>query len=342
MPVRPASDSVRSVPSASMRTSSAASNISAIRRIRSPSASQSRSTASKMNSSYSANVMPASSASACVGHSPITHGISSAIVRSAERREHLLERRLALLRQVGAFVRVLRAVDRDHAVDRLPDVPLDRRRLAEDARAAPRGRTARRPARTAAAGSGTRLSARSARPPPRSAAGRDGCRERRPASRVGRPSDRSTSSRAYSSIRGSRRNNGVSTPAGRPPTTGLSYYSSVRRKSSTSSAGSVSMRVEPRAPSATDTFATVAMSGASTTLTKSNSPERRPLVEHLAPELGDVLVHLAEALRIRLEGLYALLRQRRQEDEERHPARTLLHARPGRRREAHHRRRAAG
>ena len=81
-PVRPASESVRSVPSASMRTSSAASNSSAIRRIRSPSASQSSSTASKMNSSYSSSVMPASSASACVGHSPITHGISSDIVRS--------------------------------------------------------------------------------------------------------------------------------------------------------------------------------------------------------------------------------------------------------------------
>src|SRR6516165_367529 len=32
------------------------------------------------------------------------------------------------------------------------------------------------------------------------------------------------------------------------------------------------MRVDPRAPSETDTFATVAMSGASTTFTKSNSP----------------------------------------------------------------------
>src|SRR5581483_3631645 len=55
-------------------------------------------------------------------------------------------------------------------------------------------------------------------------------------------------------------------------TTVLLGYSSVRRKSSISSAGRVSMRVEPRAPSATDTRATAAMSGASTTFTKSNSP----------------------------------------------------------------------
>src|SRR6185312_9252527 len=49
-------------------------------------------------------------------------------------------------------------------------------------------------------------------------------------------------------------------------------YSSVPRNSSISSAGSVSMWVEPRALSETDTLATAAMSGASTTLTKSNSP----------------------------------------------------------------------
>src|SRR6185437_8295838 len=47
---------------------------------------------------------------------------------------------------------------------------------------------------------------------------------------------------------------------------------SVRRNASISSAGSVSIRVDPRAPRATDTFAIVSMSGASTTLTKSNSP----------------------------------------------------------------------
>src|SRR3954469_16284754 len=49
-------------------------------------------------------------------------------------------------------------------------------------------------------------------------------------------------------------------------------YSRVRRNSSMSSAGSVSILVDPRAPSPTETFATVAMSGASTTFTKSNSP----------------------------------------------------------------------
>src|SRR6478672_6041053 len=49
-------------------------------------------------------------------------------------------------------------------------------------------------------------------------------------------------------------------------------YSRVRRNSSISSAGSVSIFVEPRAPRPTDTFATVAISGASTTFTKSNLP----------------------------------------------------------------------
>lgn len=39
-----------------------------------------------------------------------------------------------------------------------------------------------------------------------------------------------------------------------------------------SSAGSVSILVDPRAPSAIDTLTTVSVSGASTTLTKSNSP----------------------------------------------------------------------
>src|SRR5439155_25159762 len=46
--------------------------------------------------------------------------------------------------------------------------------------------------------------------------------------------------------------------------------------------------------------------------------ERRPLVEHLGTELLDVLIHLAEAFRVRLERLHALLAQRRAEDEDRH------------------------
>src|SRR3954462_1042085 len=71
--------------------------------------------------------------------------------------------------------------------------------------------------------------------------------------------------------------------------------------------------------------------------------ERRPLVEDPAAELLDVVVHLAEALRIRLEGLDPLLRQRREEDEDRHAGRTLLpRVRAGRDRRARRRRRATG
>ncbi len=80
-PDRPASETVSSVPAPEIRTSSASSKTSAMRRIRSPSASQSRSTASKMNSSYCPIVMPASCAPAAVGYSAITHGTSIAIVR---------------------------------------------------------------------------------------------------------------------------------------------------------------------------------------------------------------------------------------------------------------------
>ena len=90
------------------------------------------------------------------------------------------------------------------------------------------------------------------------------------------------------------------------------------RKSSISSAGSVSIFVEPRAPSATETLATVAMSGASTTLTKSNSPSVAHWCSTLQPSSSTSLFTCAQALRVRLEGLDALLRQRREEDEDRH------------------------
>ncbi len=81
-PNRPASESVRSVPVPTTRTSSAPSNTSAIARMRSPSASQSSSTASKMNCSSSKSVMPASCAVAATGYSAITHGADIDIVRS--------------------------------------------------------------------------------------------------------------------------------------------------------------------------------------------------------------------------------------------------------------------
>src|SRR4051794_23256703 len=46
--------------------------------------------------------------------------------------------------------------------------------------------------------------------------------------------------------------------------------------------------------------------------------ECRPLVHHPGAELRHVLVHLAQALRVRLERLHALLAQRREEDEHGH------------------------
>src|SRR5437588_8395358 len=69
--------------------------------------------------------------------------------------------------------------------------------------------------------------------------------------------------------------------------------------------------------------------------------ERRPLVQDAAAELLDVLVHLAKPLRVRLERRDALLRERREQDEQRH-ALSLLRARPGRGRGARRPGRAAG
>ncbi len=71
-----------------------------------------------------------------------------------------------------------------------------------------------------------------------------------------------------------------------------SSYSSVRRKSSISSAGSVSICVEPRAASATETFATRRDVGRLDDVHEVELAERRPLVQDLAAELLDVLVHL--------------------------------------------------
>src|SRR5215213_8539252 len=85
-PVRPASDSVRSVPSATILTSSAASKTSAIRRIFAASASQSSSTAPHRNSVYSSSVIPASCAVAGTGYSATTHGAAIDMVRSRSGR----------------------------------------------------------------------------------------------------------------------------------------------------------------------------------------------------------------------------------------------------------------
>ena len=74
--------------------------------------------------------------------------------------------------------------------------------------------------------------------------------------------------------RGRRRARRGDDPARRPQPLSrrTAPQASVPRNSSISSAGNVSIRVEPRDPSATETLAMVATSGASTMLTKSNSP----------------------------------------------------------------------
>ena len=75
-----------SVSTPTMRTSSAASKRSAMRCIRSPSASQSRRHAPKRKSANAAVVIPASCASAGVGYMHATHLISSFRIRGSTGR----------------------------------------------------------------------------------------------------------------------------------------------------------------------------------------------------------------------------------------------------------------
>ena len=60
------------------------------------------------------------------------------------------------------------------------------------------------------------------------------------------------------------------------------------------------------------------MSGASTTLTKSNSPSVAHWCSTLRAELLDVAVHLSQPLRVRLQRLHALLREPREQDVDGH------------------------
>ena len=78
---RPSTESTRSVPAATSRTSVAWSMRSAIRRIRSPSRSQSSRQAPYRNSSNCRSVIPASCARASVGNWHTTHGTDIARVR---------------------------------------------------------------------------------------------------------------------------------------------------------------------------------------------------------------------------------------------------------------------
>ena len=187
-----------------MRTSSASSKTSAIPRMRSASASQSRSTASKMNSS--------------------TRQRHPGLLRERRRRptrrsptgsrapscaggaaQHLLGRE-PLLRELGALVRVLGRPDRDHPVDLLPD-PLDRGRFAQDLERRLTGeRAADLLERSCSIGYAPRRAICSITA---SISGRAaGCRGSQTCQPGWTSSDRSTSSLAYSSIRGSRRNRG--------------------------------------------------------------------------------------------------------------------------------------
>ena len=89
-------------------------------------------------------------------------------------------------------------------------------------------------------------------------------------------------------------------------------------KSSIGIALSVSYLPVPREPSSSDTRAIVFSSGASITLTKSNSPERRPLRLDGRAELLDLAVDLADPAGVVLDRLHALGGQRRQHDVGRH------------------------
>src|SRR3954468_4354186 len=147
-------------------------------------------------------------------------------------------------------------------------------------------------------------------------------------------SDRSTSSRAYSSVRGSRRNMGF-LPGGRASDNWTLVLLERAEKVFDVERG---QRLDARRPTCAECDRHLRHGGdvgGFDDVDEVELAEGRPLVQDFAAELGDVLVHLAEALRIRLEGLYALLCQRRQKNVERHPARTLLHERPGRHREGH-------
>ena len=108
------------------------------------------------------------------------------------------------------------------------------------------------------------------------------------------------------------------------PGSSASSYSRLLSRSSTGIRGSDSSFALPRAPSATETFAIVRSSGASTMFTKSYSPSAAHWWSDLRTHLLDVAVDLTKPLRVRVQRLDSLLGQRREHQVRRHLAPSSL------------------
>ncbi len=106
-----------------------------------------------------------------------------------------------------------------------------------------------------------------------------------------------------------------------------------------SSAGSVSIRTDPLAASRQRRAGDGLDVGRLDDVHEVELAQRRPLVQDLDAELLDVAIDLKQPLRVGLQGLHALLGQRREKDVGRHCA--SLPWQPGRRRGARRRGRAA-
>ena len=305
-PLRPASESVRSVPGPTMRTSSAASKTSAILRIRSPSASQSSSTASKMNCSYSASVIPASCAPAMhrvLGDHPRHRHRHRAAPASACSPPAAPPRRSSESSEPSRDV--LGRPDRDERVDLLPDAPLQRRRHAQQLE--------RRLARERAADLLERELQRSDRRRRRaicsitaSTSGRASGVARTKHLPAGLDADRALDEQARVLVDPWVAHDREVLPVAERAATTVRFgggYSSVRRNSSISSAG---QRLDPRRAAGAERDRDLRDRRDVRRLDDVHEvelAERRPLVQHAAAELLDVLVDLAQPLRVRLERL---------------------------------------
>ena len=203
-PARPASESVRSVSAPTIRTVSVPSNRSAIARIRASlgvPVEQHRVEDELLELVERHPGLLGRRGRRVFGDHPRHRHRHRPL---AQRRRHLLRGRLPLVREIGPFVRVLRRPDRDQGVDLAPDPLLQRRRPPQDLDAAPPGRTGRRSARTTSCRIGY-APRRATCSITASTSGRASGVERITTCHPGcTPTDRSTSSRAYSSTRGSR------------------------------------------------------------------------------------------------------------------------------------------
>src|SRR5262245_56586590 len=138
------------------------------------------------------------------------------------------------------------------------------------------------------------------------------------------PMDLSTSRRAYSSTRGSRTNEISNARAdGRQPPIELlegaqELFDLERRE-----------RLDPDRPARAQCHGHLRHRrdvGRVDDVHEVELPQRRPLVQHAAAELLDVLVDLAKTLRVRLERRASLPRRRRPEAEHGHPGDPTLAA----------------